>query len=186
MLNPFVGGLATHLSRYNRHLVLGRRSGGTAEGLLVTRLSLAELPVAERQQLGSRCYEVVGMDRNVKSLGGVVGSDLAGVALLNHFLIDYDAVVDWALGLRDRRRIARQDGEALRRDPVPADVGMAPLDAAWRLALVSGVADADGATWSTRRTTCRWRAICCVAPGCCSSSGCRRRRSRPRWSGGLS
>ncbi len=143
MLNPFVGGLATHLSRYNRHLVLGRRSGGTAEGLLVTRLSLAELPVAERQQLGSRCYEVVGMDRNVKSLGGVVGSDLAGVALLNHFLIDYDAVVDWALGLRDRRRIARQDGEALRRDPVPADVGMAPLDAAWRLALVSGVADAD-------------------------------------------
>lgn len=143
MLDPFVGDLAMHLSRYNRHLVLGRRSGGTAEGLLVTRLSLAELPVVERQELQSRCYEVVGMDRDVKSLGGVVGSDLAGVALLNHFLIDHDAVVDWALGLRDRRRIARQDGNALQKDPVPADVGMAPLDAAWRLALAATVVDAD-------------------------------------------
>ncbi|MFT4839840.1 MAG: hypothetical protein ACI8UD_000337 [Planctomycetota bacterium] len=143
MLDPFVGDLAMHLSRYNRHLVLGRRSGGTAEGLLVTRLSLAELPAVERQELQSRCYEVVGMDRDVKSLGGMVGSDLAGVALLNHFLIDHDAVVDWALGLRDRRRIGRQDGDALRSDPVPADVGMAPLDAAWRLALGSKVADAD-------------------------------------------
>ncbi|MGK0304180.1 MAG: hypothetical protein ACI89X_005088, partial [Planctomycetota bacterium] len=142
MLDPFVGDLAMHLSRYNRHLVLGRRSGGTAEGLLVTRLSVAELPVVERQELHSRCYEVIGIDRNVKSLGGVVGSDLAGVALLNHFLIDHDAVVDWALGLRDRRRIAHQDREALQRDPVPADVGLAPLDAAWRLALGSDVADA--------------------------------------------
>ena len=143
MLDPFVGGLAMHLSRYNRHLVLGRRAGGTAEGLLVTRLSLAELPVVERQKLSGRCYEVIGIDRNVTSLGGMVGSDLAGVALLNHFLIDHDAVVDWGLGLRDRRRIAEQDGGALQADPIPADVGMAPLDAAWRLALASGVADDD-------------------------------------------
>ena len=143
MLDPFVGDFAMHLARYNRHLVLGRRSGGTAEGLLVTRLSVSELPAVEQQALQGRCYEVVGMDRDLKSLGGVVGSDLAGVALLNHFLIDHDAVVDWALGLRDRRRIARQDGEALRRDPVPADVGMSPLDAAWRLTLASKVADAD-------------------------------------------
>ena len=143
MLDPFVGDLAKHLARYNRHLVLGRRSGGTAEGLLVTRLSVSELPAAERQELKGRCYEVVGVDRDVKSLGGVLGSDLAGVALLNHFLIDHDAVVDWALGLLDRRQIARADELALLRDPVPAGVGMAPLDASWRLALVSKVRDED-------------------------------------------
>ena len=143
MLNPFLGELSEHLARYNRHLVLGRRSGGTAEGLLVTRLSVAELPESRRQPLSGRCYEVVGIDRDVKSLGGVVGSDLAGVALLNHFLIDYDAVVDWALGLEDRRRIAREDGEVLMRDPVPADVGLAPLDVSWRLAMSSKVADRD-------------------------------------------
>ena len=143
MLDPFTGGLAEHLARFNRHLVLGRRSGGTAEGLLFTRLSVAELPVVERQQLASRCYEVVGIDREIKSLGGVFGSDLAGVALLNHFFIDHDAVVDWALGLKDRRQIARQDNLALMADPVPADVGLAPLDAAWRLAVVSKVSDDD-------------------------------------------
>jgi len=143
MLDPFVGELSTHLARYNRHLVLGRRSGGVAEGLLVTRLSVAELPWVERQQLQGRCYEVIGMDRDVKALGGVLGSDLAGVALLNHFLIDHDAVVAWALGLLDRRRIARSDNLALQSDPVPAGVGMAPLDVAWRLALVSKVKDED-------------------------------------------
>jgi hypothetical protein len=37
-------GLAAHLARYNRHLVLGRRAGGTAEGLLMTRLSCRNCP----------------------------------------------------------------------------------------------------------------------------------------------
>lgn len=143
MLDPFVGGLCEHLARFNRHLVVGRRSGGIAEGLMVTRLSVAELPPQPRQELQGRCYEVIGIDRDVKSLGGVLGSDLAGVALLNHFLIDHDAVADWALGLLDRRRIAHVDQLALQQDPVPAGVGMSPLDASWRLALTSKVADAD-------------------------------------------
>lgn len=143
MLDPFVGDLASHLAGYNRHLVLGRRSGGTAEGLLVTRLMVAELPAQPKQELKGRCYEVVGVDRDVKALGGVLGSDLAGVALLNHFLIDHDAVVDWALGLAERRDIAKNDNLALLRDPVPAGVGMSPLDVSWRLALQSKVPDAD-------------------------------------------
>jgi tetratricopeptide (TPR) repeat protein len=144
MLDPFSGGgLCEHLARYNRHLVLGRRAGGTAEGLLVTRLSLRELPDTERQRLPGRCFEVVGTDRDIRALGGVLGSDLAGVALLNHFLVDHDAVVDWALGLLDRRRIARRDQLQLTRDPIPGDVGLDPLDVSWRLALRSPVADED-------------------------------------------
>lgn len=143
MLDPFVGDLATHLAGYNRHLVLGRRSGGTAEGLLVTRLMVAELPAQPGQELLGRCYEVIGIDRDVQALGGMLGSDLAGVALLNHFLIDHDAVVDWALGLAERRDIANNDKLALLRDPVPAGVGMAPLDVSWRLALQSKVLDKD-------------------------------------------
>jgi len=144
MLDPFSGsGLCQHLARYNRHLVLGRRAGGTAEGLLVTRLSVRELPDVLRQQLPGRCFEVVGMDRDIRALGGVLGSDLAGVALLNHFLVDHDAVDDWALGLLDRRRIARRDDLALQRDPLPDDVGLDPMDVSWRLAVQSPVADEE-------------------------------------------
>ncbi len=144
MLDPFSGeGLCAHLARYNRHLVLGRRAGGTVEGLMVTRLSVRELPDATRQPLPGRCFEVIGFDRDVQALGGMLGGDLAGVALLNHFLLDHDAIVDWALGLLSRREIARADGLALQDDPVPDDVGLDPLDASWRLTLRSPVADAD-------------------------------------------
>lgn len=144
MLDPFSGtGLCEHLARYNRHLVLGRRAGGTAEGLMMARLSVRELPEVDKQQLPGRCFEIVGMDRDIRALGGVLGSDLAGVALLNHFLVDHDAVVDWALGLLDRRRTARRDGGALAKDPIPQGVGLDPLDVSWRLALRSPVADED-------------------------------------------
>ncbi|MCC7396122.1 MAG: hypothetical protein IT455_03555 [Planctomycetes bacterium] len=143
MVDPFSGPLAEHLARCNRHLVLGRRSGGTVEGLLLTRLSVAELPAAAELALPGRCFEVVGIDRDIKSLGGVVGGDLAGVALLNHFLIDHDAVQDWARSLADRRRIAAEDGGALRQDPLPADARGAAVDVAWRLAVLSPVQDKD-------------------------------------------
>ena len=142
MLDPFAGsGLCEHLARYNRHLVLGRRAGGTCEGLLVTRLSVRELPREELQQLPGRCFEVIGADRDVRALGGVLGADLAGVALLNHYLVDYDAIVDWALGLVERRRVASADDVALAADAVPDGVGLDPLDAAWRLTLQSSVTD---------------------------------------------
>lgn len=141
MVDPFRGPLAEHLARYNKHLVLGRRSGGVAEGLLVSRLSLAELPASAELALPSRCVEVIGIDRDVKSLGTVAGGDLAGVALLNHFLIDFDAVREWAGSVADRRRIAAEDGNALLADPLPDDPGDDPFDVAWRLALLSPVQD---------------------------------------------
>lgn len=143
MLNPFGTGLCEHLARYNRHLVLGRRAGGTVEGLLTTRLCLRELPPQEQLELPARCFEVVGADRSIRPLGGVLGGDLAGVALLNHYLVDHDAVVDWAVGLRVRRRIAHEDGLALTRDPLPGDPGLDPFDAAWRLTLASPVPDEE-------------------------------------------
>lgn len=141
MLDPFVGGLAAHLARYNRHLVLGRRAGGVAEGLMLTRLAVQELPEAAGLHLPGRCFEVVGCDREITSLGGVLGGDLAGVALLNHFLIDHDAVRDWARTVLLRRQVAREDGEVLRADPLPAEPGVDPLDVAWRLALAAPVDD---------------------------------------------
>jgi hypothetical protein len=141
MLDPFSGRLAAHLARYNRHFVLGRRAGGTVEGLMMTRLSVIELPPDAVLSLPSRCFEVVGIDRDVRSLAGVLGGDLAGVALLNHFLIDFDAVGDWADGIRDRRRVAREDGLAVLDDPLPEGAGIDPLDAAWRLSILSPVPD---------------------------------------------
>jgi Tfp pilus assembly protein PilF len=143
MLDPFHGPLAEYLDRYNRHLVLGRRSGGVAEGLLLTRLSLRELPEVAELSLPARCFEVVGIDRDVRSLGGVLGGDLAGVALLNHFLIDYDSVREWAAGIDDRRRIAAEDGSALARDALPEAPGDDPFDVAWRLSIVSPVQDSE-------------------------------------------
>ncbi|MEC8253180.1 MAG: hypothetical protein VX044_08215 [Planctomycetota bacterium] len=144
MLDPFAGsGLCEHLARYNRHLVLGRRAGGVAEALLFTRLSVRELPDVLRQRLPGRCFEVVGVDRDVTALGGVLGGDLAGVALLNHFLLDHDAIVDWGLGLAERRRVAREDGRAMLSDPLPSDVGLDPLDVSWRLTMQAPVEDAD-------------------------------------------
>jgi hypothetical protein len=143
MLDPFAGGLAAHLDRYNRHLVLGRRAGGVAEGLLLTRLSVEESAPSDELPLPARCFEVVGIDRDVRSLGGVLGGDLAGVALLNHFLIDYDAVREWAGSIADRRAIADEDGRALLADPLPAEAGDDPFDVSWRLAVMSPVQDKD-------------------------------------------
>ena len=154
MLDPFTGGLAEHLARYNRHLVLGRRANGVAEGLLVTRLAVRELPAVRELHLPGRCFEVVGIDRDVTSLGGVLGGDLAGVALLNHFLIDHDAVRDWAFTVAERRRVAREDGLALLHDPLPKSSGLDPLDVAWRLSLMSPAQDSelDAAVLDTIRT----------------------------------
>lgn len=141
LLDSFEGRLVEHFDRYNRHLVIGRRSGGTTEGMLFTRLSVSELPASRELALPGRCFEVVGIDRDVRALAGVLGGDIAGVALLNHFLIDFDAVRDWARTVADRRRVVAEDGNGLRDDPFPAGAGDDPLDAPWRLACASPVPD---------------------------------------------
>jgi tetratricopeptide (TPR) repeat protein len=143
MLDPFEGPLAAHLDRYNRHLVLGRRSGGTVEAMLQTRLSLQDLPDVPDLALAARCREVVVCDRDIKPLHGVWGGDIAGVALLNHFLVDFDSLRGWARGLAGKRAIAAADGRALLADPIPADPGADAFDAPWRLLLAAPVADAD-------------------------------------------
>jgi tetratricopeptide (TPR) repeat protein len=146
LLDPFDGALAAHLDRYNRHLVLGRRSGGTVEAMLHTRLSLQDLPDVPELALAARCREVVVCDRDIAPLHGVWGGDIAGVALLNHFLVDFDSLRSWAGGLADKRATATADGRALLADPIPAEPGADPFDAPWRLLLASPVADADLAT----------------------------------------
>jgi len=139
MLDPFTGSLAEHLDCYNRHFVLGCRAGGAVEGMLVMRLSLSELPWSADLELPGRCFEVIGIDRDLRS----VTSDLAGVALLNHFLIDFDSVREWARAVAERRRIAAEDGNALLTDPLPQGAGEDPVDVAWRLAVLSPVQDTD-------------------------------------------
>jgi hypothetical protein len=143
MIDPLAGPLAAHFDRYNRYFVIGRRMAGVAEGLLMTRLSVQELPESRELALPGRCFEVVAIDRDVRSLSGVLGGDLAGVALLNHFLIDHDAVREWSRGVATRRRIAAEDGHALQLDPVPDDTGGDPLDVAWRLEAMSSVQDTE-------------------------------------------
>jgi len=143
MVDPFVGGLSEHLARYNRHFVLGRRAGGVAEGMLLTRLSLADLPPDVTLSLPGRCLEVVAFDRDVRTLTGVVGGDIAGVALLHHFVIDFDAVREWAGSIAERRQVMAKDGDALLSDPLPVTPGIDPVDVAWRLAALSPVQDTD-------------------------------------------
>lgn len=153
LVDPFVGELAAHFDRYNRHVVLGRRAGGTPEGMVFTRLSLTELPASRELELPGRCYEVVAMDRDVRALAGVLGGDVAGVALLNHFLVDFDAVREWSRTIADRRRIVAEDGGGLLHDPLPAGAGFDPLDVSWRLAVASPVPDTglDAAVLDTIR-----------------------------------
>jgi hypothetical protein len=139
LLDPFSGSLAEHLDRYNRHFVLGCRTGGAVEGMLMMRLSLSELPSSQDLPLPGRCFEVIGIDRDMKS----VTTDLAGVALLNHFLVDFDAVREWARAVAERRRIAAEDGNAVLTDPLPQGAGDDPVDVAWRLAVLSPVQDTD-------------------------------------------
>ena len=144
MLDPFAGTFAEHLARYNRHLVLGQRSGRPVEGLLVTRLAVRPLVAHELLPGSGRGHEVIGENREIRSLTGVYGGDLAGVALFEHYVIDYDSVREWADNLRERRRIAREDGSQLLRDPLPAGARpLDPVDVDWRLNLVSREQDSD-------------------------------------------
>lgn len=142
LVDPFGEGLAAHFRRYNRHLVLGQRAGGPPEGLLFTRVSVRFLEPGGPLPLVGQTREVLGEGRQVRSLNGVLGGDLAGVALLNHYVIDLDAVTDWARSLRTRRSAALGRGGELLADPVPAFVDPEdPVDVAWRLGAVSPVED---------------------------------------------
>ena len=144
LVDPFAPGLGRHLARYNRHLVLGQRSGRPPEALLLTRLSVRDLEAVAELPLAARCLEVIGDDRQISGLSSLYGGDPAGVALFNHYLIDMDAVRDWAHGLLERRRVAREDGLALLDDPLPRGADeLAPLDVEWRLAVRAPIADED-------------------------------------------
>lgn len=154
LLDPFRSDLGRHLAHYNHHLVLGQRSGGPVEGLLLTRLSLRELPDDAALPLPGRCFEVIGDNRELRSLSGVAGGDLAGVALLNHYVVDLDSVRDWAEAIAQRRRTSRADGDALLRDPLPQKVDdLDTVGVSWRLSVLSPVQDKDldGAVLDTIR-----------------------------------
>ncbi len=141
LLDSFGPGLAAHLARYNKHLVLGQRAGSPVEGMLLTRLYLGQVDPIEGLPLPPRCREVVGEHRQITPM---VMQDLAGIALLNHYVIDMDEVRKWAGDLLQRRRLARQDGLALLRDPLPAYApALDPAGVEWRLTLLSPVQDSD-------------------------------------------
>ncbi len=146
---PFVGtlvdslgpGLPAHLAKYNKHLVLGRRNSRPVEGMILTRLSMRHVDPAQGVPLPARTTEVVGEHRELEPLDQ---GDLAGIALLNHYVIDMDEVRSWAGAIADRRRISREDDGVVLRDPLPEDLDpMAPAGVEWRLALLSPVQDND-------------------------------------------
>ncbi len=147
MVDSVGPGLGTHLAKYNKHLVLGQRAGGAAEGLMLTILSKTDLKASAELPVATRCWRVVGEHREIQSLHGVLGGDLAGIALLNHYVIDFDAVRDWARTLRQRRDLAGRYG--LLEDPIPAPDpsiegdAMDPLDVHWRLSALSPLEDSQ-------------------------------------------
>ncbi len=164
MLDPFEAGLCRHYHRYNRHLVLGGRSGGVTEGLSFTRLCVRDVDPSPDLPLPGRCREMVGIDKDLRSLSGVFGGDLAGVALLNHYIVDHDAVRQWAGGLLDRRRILQEDQSAswaAGDGALQVVAGAAEdesLDVSWRLVRMSPVEDTrmeacvlDMIRWHERR-----------------------------------
>ncbi|MHC4899220.1 MAG: tetratricopeptide repeat protein [Planctomycetota bacterium] len=138
LMDSFGAGLGQHLAGYNKHLVLGQRNGRPVECMMMTRLSLRVVDAVPGLDLPANCREVVGMRREIVPL---LQHDLAGIALLNHYVVDMDQVRSWALTLQEQRDIARSD-EMLLRDPLPEDVDPAlPLDVDWRLNLMSPVED---------------------------------------------
>ena len=135
--NSFHGGLAMHLGRYNTHLVLGQRSGQPVEALMFRRLSVTTVDPVPGVPVPPRCREIVGEDRRISPMQLY---DLAGMALLNHYVVDMDQVRAWAETLRRRRDIVREDDEVLMRDPIPQRVGREePADVSWRLTMLSPV-----------------------------------------------
>jgi hypothetical protein len=89
--------------------------------------------------LPPRCVEVVGEHRQLDPLQQ---GDLAGIALLNHYVIDMDEVRNWSSNLARRRRLAREDGGVVLRDALPRRVDpLEPAGVEWRLALLSPVED---------------------------------------------
>ncbi|MEZ5965363.1 MAG: tetratricopeptide repeat protein [Planctomycetota bacterium] len=142
LIDPFGDGLPKYFARYNKHLVLGQRLGMPVEGMLLTRLSVRDLADEVQVPVPVRAREVVGEDRSIQARTSLVGGDIAGVALIDNFVVDMDAVRDWAGSLLRMRRIGREDGAALLHDAVPPAVdALEPLDAEWRLAMLSPVED---------------------------------------------
>ena len=144
LLDSFGPGLFEHLARYNHYLVLGQRNDLPPEGMMLRRLSVRELEPDEQLPLRAPSTEVVGEDRSVRSRSGVYGGDLAGVALINHTVIDMDSVREWANEIRERREIIREDGGVMLDDPLPTtDTKLDPVSVQWRLSMLSPVGDTE-------------------------------------------
>lgn len=144
IVDPFATGLPHYFARYNKHLVLGQRLGLPAEAMLLTRLSLRDLQEDAQVPVPVRAREVVGEDRSIQARTSLVGGDIAGVALIDNFVVDMDAVRDWAGALLRMRKIAREDGGVLLDDPIPKPRDpVEPLDAEWRLAVLSPLEDSE-------------------------------------------
>lgn len=142
LLDSFAPGLFEHLARYNHHLVLGQLGDRSPEGMMLRRLSVRDLEPSEELPLARPAMEIVGENRSIRTLSGVYGGDLAGVALINHTVIDMDSVREWADGIRERREIVREDGGAMLDDPLPRNSGaLAPASVHWRLSMMSPVGD---------------------------------------------
>lgn len=134
LIDPFGPGLAEWLRSRNKHLEMGQVSGGPADGFLFTRVSLRDLDADSAFPLPNRSLEVLGDAREIRSLQTVAGGDLAGVALIDHYAVDLQAVREWAADLTTIRERSRAQGDVILRDPIPPlDDPLDPLDAQTRL-----------------------------------------------------
>jgi hypothetical protein len=142
LMDPFGPGLPQHFARYNKHLVFGQRNGMAPEAMLLTRVSLRDVEDDSDVPVPVRAREIVGEEKSIEARTSLVGGDIAGVALIDNYVVDMDAVHDWAESLLRMRRIARQDDLALLADPLPKlGDALDPIDAEWRLAAVAPLSD---------------------------------------------
>ncbi len=144
LVDPFGPGLPQHFARFNKHLVLGQRRGLPPEAMLLTRLSLRDVEDDVDVPVPVRAREIIGENKSIEARTSLVGGDIAGVALIDNYVVDMDAVREWAGSLLRMREIARQDGDALLGDALPKGLGpVDPMDAEWRLAVSAPEADAE-------------------------------------------
>ena len=144
-----------------------------------TRLSVRHVDPVPEVPLPPRCTEVVGEHRQLEPLGQ---GDLAGIALLNHYVVDMDEVRSWAATIAERRAIAAADGGVLLGDELPHRLpAIRPAGVEWRLAVVSPVEDKDLET--AVLDVIRWLVLQRHRPAKCRFHPCATGilRARARW-----
>ncbi|MFQ5507667.1 MAG: hypothetical protein ACE5F1_23135, partial [Planctomycetota bacterium] len=120
MVDPVGAGLPRYMDRYNRHFILGKGLGRGLELVIGIKLSEQRLPPDPALPLAGECREVLIENKEVLSVGESGMEDPAGIALWNHYVLDFRAMSRWH-GDQSRilQRLQQQGLARVTEDPFP-------------------------------------------------------------------